>query len=66
MQREAQLALAQASAMAHMEMALERHQMRLTATPSPTSQLLQRSLHKVRFEIVDCVKDRGHILKLPY
>jgi hypothetical protein len=47
MQREAQMALAQASRMAHMEMALERQNMRLSFTPSPTSQLLKKSMKKV-------------------
>ncbi|CAB3363235.1 Hypothetical predicted protein [Cloeon dipterum] len=47
MQREAQMALAQASKLAHMEMALERQNMRLSLTPSPTSQLLKKSLKKI-------------------
>ncbi|XP_059479858.1 schwannomin-interacting protein 1 [Neocloeon triangulifer] len=47
MQREAQMALAQASKLARMEMALERQNMRLSLTPSPTSQLLKKSLKKV-------------------
>jgi len=47
MQREAQMALAQASRMARMEMALERQNMRLSFTPSPTSQLLKKSMKKV-------------------